>query len=67
QRAFPVPYTQEKIQTTIELQVKKHQQELLDQRNNEQKKVLIQRLLVFLAPLCCLFLTLVAFWLVGGG
>jgi len=67
QRAFLVPYTQERIQTTIDLQVKKLHQELLDQRNKEQKKVLIQRLLDFLAPLCCLVLTLFAFWLVWGG
>ena len=58
QRAFLVPYTQERIQTTIDLQVKKLHQELLDQRNKEQKKV---------APLCCLVLTLFAFWLVWGG
>ncbi|WP_230208699.1 hypothetical protein [Enterococcus faecium] len=51
QRAFLVPYTQERIQTTIDLQVKKLHQELLDQRNKEQKKVLIQRSLDFLAPL----------------
>ncbi|EPI15974.1 hypothetical protein D356_00213 [Enterococcus faecium SD2A-2] len=67
QRAFLVPYTQERIQTTIDLQVKKLHQELLDQRNKEQKKVLIQRSLDFLAPLCCLVLTLFAFWLVWGG
>lgn len=67
QRAFLAPYTQERIQTTIDLQVKKLHQELLDQRNKEQKKVLIQRSLDFLAPLCCLVLTLFAFWLVWGG
>ena len=67
QRAFLVPYTQERIQTTIDLQVKKLHQELLDQRNKEQKKVLIQQSLDFLAPLCCLVLTLFAFWLVWGG
>ena len=67
QRAFLVPYTQERIQTTIDLQVKKLHQELLDQRNKEQKKVLIQRSLDFLAPLCCLVLTLFACWLVWGG
>ena len=67
QRAFLAPYTQERIQTTIDLQVKKIHQELLDQRNKEQKKVLIQRSLDFLAPLCCLVLTLFAFWLVWGG
>ena len=67
QRAFLVPYTQERIQTTIDSQVKKLHQELLDQRNKEQKKVLIQRSMDFLAPLCCLVLTLFAFWLVWGG
>lgn len=67
QRAFLVPYTQERIQTTIDLQVKKLHQELLDQRNKEQKKALIQRSMDFLAPLCCLVLTLFAFWLVWGG
>ena len=67
QRAFLAPYTQERIQTTIDLQVKKLHQELLDQRNKEQKKVLIQRSLDFLAPLCCLVLTLFTFWLVWGG
>lgn len=67
QRAFLAPYTQEKIQTTINLQVKKLHQELLDQRNKEQKKALIQRSLDVLAPLCCLILTLFAFWLVWGG
>lgn len=51
QRAFLVPYTQERIQTTIDLQVKKLHQELLDQRNKEQKKVLIQRSLDFLVLL----------------
>lgn len=67
QRAFLAPYTQERIQTTIDLQVKKLHQELLDQRNKEQKKALIQRSMDFLAPLCCLVLTLFAFWLVWGG
>ncbi|MEN2264364.1 hypothetical protein, partial [Enterococcus lactis] len=67
QPAVHGPYTQEWFQPTIDLQVKKLHQELLDQRNNEQKKVLIQRSLDFLAPLCCLVLTLFAFWLVWGG
>lgn len=67
QRAFLAPYTQERIQTTIDLQVKKLHQELLDQRNKEQKKAVIQRSMDFLAPLCCLVLTLFAFWLVWGG
>lgn len=67
QRAFLAPYTQERIQTTIDLQIKKLHQELLDQRNKEQKKALIQQSLDFLAPLCCLVLTLFAFWLVWGG
>ncbi|MFV7892607.1 hypothetical protein ACNPL9_13695, partial [Enterococcus faecium] len=47
--------------------VKKLHQELLDQRNKEQKKAFIQRSMDFLAPLCCLVLTLFAFWLVWGG
>lgn len=67
QRAFLAPYTQERIQTTIDSQVKKLHQELLDQRNKEQKKALIQRSLDVLASLCCLVLTLFAFWLVCGG
>lgn len=67
QEQLQLAYTQERIQTTIDLQVKKLHQELLDQRNKEQKKVLIQRSLDFLAPLCCLVLTLFAFWLVWGG
>ncbi len=66
QRAFLAPYTQERIQTTIDLQVKKLHQALLDQRNQEQKKALIQRSMDILAPLCCLVLTLLAFWLVWG-
>ena len=67
QRAFLAPYTQERIQTTIDLQVKKLHQELLDQRNKEQKKAFIQRSMDFPAPLCCLVLTLFAFWLAWGG
>ncbi|HHE2623463.1 TPA: hypothetical protein ACO6SL_002954 [Enterococcus faecium] len=67
QRAFLAPYTQERIQTTIDLQVKKLHQKLLDQRNKEQKKAFIQRLMDLLAPLCCLVLTLFALWLVWGG
>lgn len=67
QRAFLAPYTQERIQTTIDLQVKKLHQELLDQRNKEEKKAFIQRSMDFLAPLCCLVMTLFAFWLVWGG
>ena len=67
QRAFLVPYTQERIQTTIDLQVKKLHQELLDQRKKKKKKAFIQRSMDFLAPLCCLVLTLFAFWLVWGG
>ena len=122
QRAFLAPYTQERIQTTIDSQVKKLHQALLDQRNQEQnfslpiltkmrtvsglsnirgqeypsivelkpffvlgfaglialgglldqrnqeqKKALIQRSMDILAPLCCLVLTLFAFWLVWGG
>lgn len=66
QRAFLAPYTQEKIQTTIDLQVKKLHQTLLDQRNQEQKKALIQRSMDILAPLSCLVLTFLAFWLVWG-
>lgn len=66
QRAFLAPYTQERIQTTIDSQVKKLHQALLDQRNQEQKKALIQRSMDILAPLCCLIMTLFAFWLVWG-
>jgi hypothetical protein len=66
QRAFLAPYTQERIQTTIDSQVKKLHQALLDQRNQEQKKALIQRSMDILAPLCCLIMTLLAFWLVWG-
>lgn len=63
---FLAPYTQERIQTTIDSQVKKLHQALLDQRNQEQKKALIQRSMDILAPLCCLIMTLFAFWLVWG-
>lgn len=66
QRAFLAPYTQERIQTTIDSQVKKLHQALLDQRNQEQKKALIQRSMDILVPLCCLIMTLLAFWLVWG-
>ncbi len=66
QRVFLAPYTQERIQTTIDSQVKKLHQALLDQRNQEQKKALIQRSMDILAPLCCLIMTLFAFWLVWG-
>ena len=66
QRAFLAPYTKERIQTTIDSQVKKLHQALLDQRNQEQKKALIQRSMDILAPLCCLIMTLLAFWLVWG-
>lgn len=66
QRAFLAPYTQGRIQTTIDSQVKKLHQTLLDQRNQEQKKALIQRSMDILAPLCCVVLTLLAFWLVWG-
>ncbi|EFR69769.1 hypothetical protein SJ940_13855 [Enterococcus faecium] len=50
----------------MDSQVKKLHQALLDQRNQEQKKALIQRSMDILAPLCCLVLTLLAFWLVWG-
>jgi len=66
QRAFLAPYTQDRIQTTIDSQVKKLHQALLNQRKKEQKKVIWQRSMDILAPLCCLIMTLLAFWLVWG-
>ncbi|BDP68821.1 Uncharacterised protein [Enterococcus faecium] len=66
QRAFLAPYTKERIQTTIDSQVKKFHHALLNQRNKEQKKVIMQRSMDILAPLCCLIMTLLAFWLVWG-
>ena len=66
QRAFLAPYTKERIQTTIDSQVKKFHHALLNQRNKEQKKVIMQRSMDILASLCCLIMTLLAFWLVWG-
>nr|WP_262349155.1 hypothetical protein [Enterococcus durans] len=51
QRAFLVPYTQERIQTTIDLQVKKLHQELLDQRNKGTEKGAYSTIIgIFLPP-----------------
>lgn len=66
QRAFLAYKEQEKIQTTIDSQVKKLHQALLNQRKKEQKKVILQRSMDILAPLCCLIMTLLAFWLIWG-
>lgn len=66
QRKTLAPYTQERLQNTIQVQVQNIHQNLLDQRKKEQKRKKSQRLIDFSAPLCCFLLTLLAFWLVWG-